>query len=693
MKKLIIIFALLIISSGVFANISINQPSSIYNLGDKLYISLTGIKGAGSGNLNINLVCSNESINLVKLPARAFSTTEEQSYSIPYEVLDQTDLGINNLTKILGTCQVVASLGASTIATKSFKITKNIDVQSSIDKSSYNPGENVILKIQATKANGAMLNGIVEGTNATSFKKIIKDGRAEIVFTIPKTAESGIYRLNLHIYDKNNKKILNEKHTKLSYVVNSVATSLVLSLSNSVATPGEKYTIGAEVFDQAGVKMNGTILIKIISPQKKITDKTIQTGSFSSMNFPTNASAGTWQITAQFNKLTQDREFKMKPLQKASFQFEGPVLVIKNIGNTPYNKTININIGQKNKLLDLNIAVGETRKFSLTAPNGKYNVVVGDGDSKVMRQILLTGNTVSINDFKSAGILRNYSLIWIFLIILLGGLGITLFARYRKTRTINGKERWTKKLISKLKGNKNNLQQIDNPKTKNKEAKPQSSIFPRSNTTTPSLHKLSTNQTHKIPTSAESALVLKGEKYPSSVIAMNIKNYNELKESSIEELNNILEKTKGKGVIDHRGDYVFILFVPLITRTYRNEILAVKTGMRILESMKQYNKKFENKIQFGIGIHAGDLVANRNKGKLKYTGIGNTISFTRRMADTDSERVIISETIRKKLIRDLSVSKSKEISATSTYIVKKINDHSSDTEKLKELIKRRDKSL
>ena len=128
-----------------------------------------------------------------------------------------------------------------------------------------------------------------------------------------------------------------------------------------------------------------------------------------------------------------------------------------------------------------------------------------------------------------------------------------------------------------------------------------------------------------------------------------------------ENLHKIVTGAKGKGLIDWRGEYIFIVFSPLVTRTYGNEALATKTGMAILQELNNHNKKFKDKIEFGLGVHSGELVASKVGGKLKYTSIGNTISFAKRMSDGDSGKLIVSEAVRKKLMRDLKDVKGKAI--------------------------------
>ena len=156
-----------------------------------------------------------------------------------------------------------------------------------------------------------------------------------------------------------------------------------------------------------------------------------------------------------------------------------------------------------------------------------------------------------------------------------------------------------------------------------------------------------------------------------------------------------------KGLIDWRGDYVFVVFSPIVTKTYKNEALAAKAGMAILSELNAYNKKFKDKVKFGIGVHVGELVASKGKGsrsadpklrssgaKLKYTSIGNTISLAKRIADSGNGKLLISNGIRKKLLRDLKVSKGDEIGGNQIYEVNEIKDRKADEARLKELLKR-----
>ena len=700
MKKLGLSFVLVFVlmSSFVLAEISILEPLDIYNLGDRLHINVDGLVGVENGNLNINLACGNQIISLVKIPARAFSIDEALSYPPFYKILNTEDLEIVNLTGILGECQVIASLGAGVASTKTFTVTDNIIVAASLDKASYNPGEAITVNVEAVKANGKLLNGVVEGSNASDFSKAIEEGVVSEIFVISETIEAGTYMLTVRAYDVGRNGVLNEGSTNVFFDVNQVASSIIMSLSDMAVVPGEEFTIGAEVFDQSGIKMDGTVSLEIISPTGDVIESTVPNNDFASVNFDFNASAGVWNIVASFNDLSEIREFEVVEVQKVEFEFEDSVLSVTNVGNAVYNKTIVINIGGEVLELDLKIGVGEVRKFNVDAPNGEYEVIIGDGDSSITRNVLLTGNAIKISDLKEVGIFKGYSIVWIFLIIVLGGVGTVLFMRYRKTKTLgNGgiikgavggvggvvkkmTGKVSDKVPAKVKSHVNNSLNFTNksPKVQGLDDKNYSHE-----------DKTMIDFTKKDSMTAESTLVLKGDKYVSAIVSLSVKNHDKLSEVAKDALHKaIAGAQKKKGLVDWRGDYVFVVFSPIVTKTYKNEALATKEGMEILNSLNEYNKKFKDKIEFNVGVHVGELIASKESGKLKYTSIGNTISLAKRISDSDRGKLIVSDEIRKKLLRDLKTTKGKEVGSNQTYVVSEVKNRAADAAKLKDLLKR-----
>jgi len=189
--------------------------------------------------------------------------------------------------------------------------------------------------------------------------------------------------------------------------------------------------------------------------------------------------------------------------------------------------------------------------------------------------------------------------------------------------------------------------------------------------------------------SAESALVLKGTKSETSVVAINVKNHNSLKSVTKENLYGIVTAAiKEKGVFEYKDGFIFILFNPMITRTYHNEILAVQAAEEINKELETYNKKYKEKIEYGIGVHTGDLVVNKEKNKLQYTGLEDTIPMAKKISSLSGDDLLVSEAIRKKLLRVLKTEVANKINSKPVYKIKEIKNIAQNQEKLKDILKR-----
>jgi hypothetical protein len=462
-------------------------------------------------------------------------------------------------------------------------------------------------------------------------------------------------------------------------------------LSDEAATPGDNFSIGVEVYDQSGVAMDGGVSLEIVSPENERMERSVQTGEVGDFDFVSNSTVGTWRMIGSFNDLLGEREFEMLGVQKVDFDFEDSILTVTNVGNLVYNKSITVNIGEETLNLDLEIGLGEVRKFSINAPSGEYEVVINDGDSSVSRTVLLTGNAISIKDLEEVGIFKSYSIVWVFLGIVVIAVGVVWYMKRRKKKGVGGGHgvvrgivRGVGKVKAKVPG-KVKAKVGDTMNFTKKSPKVQGlddNGYSHEDKTMVDLTKKSVG-------TAESTLVLKGDKYVSAVVALSVKNFKELGDVGKDALHGAVGKAqKKKGLVDWRGDYVFVVFSPIVTKTYKNEALAAKIGQEILDDLNAYNKKFKDKIKFGLGVHVGELIASKEGGKLKYTSVGNTISLAKRISDSDSGKLIVSEPIRKKLIRDLKVTKGKEIGENLTYVVSAIKDRSGDKARLDDLLKR-----
>jgi len=107
--------------------------------------------------------------------------------------------------------------------------------------------------------------------------------------------------------------------------------------------------------------------------------------------------SGLWTITASYLDAKVERNFLVGENSEVEFKIEGDELIIRNIGNVRYTKTLRIKIGSKENTYVQNIGVGEEKVLKLISPQGTYNIEVTDGKTTLKRenvQLYGSGNVV-----------------------------------------------------------------------------------------------------------------------------------------------------------------------------------------------------------------------------------------------------------------------------------------------------------
>ncbi len=663
MKKsaLYLVFILLLVSLMTFASAKISidsTPQEMYNLGDDIYITVTTIPASNYGNLNVNLNCDNLSTNILKWPVAYFG--EQYEYQLPVKTLNKEDMEVDSVEEIIGNCHISATLGDEQDSTNNFVVTRDILIDASLNKVKYNPGEKITLTVTAKKANGDYLNGVLAVSGATSFKKAVAEGQAIDSFTLPETTEAGDYELELFVYDTDRGEvIMNSGNRSLLFSINQIADFIEVVLSDIEAEPGNDFSFSTNIYDQSGKQMDGVVNVLASSSNEEEFQTTLQSGSSGSVKLPFNATSGTWKIRASLKDIVEEREFSVKSVQKVYFEFLDSILIVKNIGNDIYNKTIEVRIGDKLESLDVNILPGEERKFNLKAPKGEYVVLVNDGNDSLEKSLLLTGGAVSIDNVGALGWFNKYPTLWLVIIFIL--CVVTGFFLYKyKRRTVKSIE-------------DNDEEEVGDTKKPNKTKKIMIDI-----------NKLKLGE-------AEANAAMKGDKAKSTVVSLKLSNYNDFKEPTKQEFDKILSScVKGtKGMVDFRGEYIFIVYSPVVTKTFENEKTAAKVAFELLNKMTEYNRKFAEKMEFNIGMNSGDLITSLDKkGKLEYTSVGNTILLAKRISDLGKAKMFVSEDVKLRLGREFKFEKHGVLGKNNIYSVEDMQDKRLDNEKLANILKR-----
>src|SRR3989344_2568340 len=233
------LFLLLLALIGIFliippasAEIFLEQPASIYNLGDEITLSAT-VSELSDSYFDMQLVCENGKVTI---------THDILSSTIVKKTFPLTKAFINDL---LGQCYVIASYSDTSSQSQAFEISNRIDAYLELDKKEFNPSEAVVLKLDAVKETGISLT------------KNVVDGKFETNFSIPLNMPSGIYSIKTEVYERDKQgETTNKALLENNLFVKQEPRVLEISIENQEAKPGENYKFRLLIYDQINQTMD-----------------------------------------------------------------------------------------------------------------------------------------------------------------------------------------------------------------------------------------------------------------------------------------------------------------------------------------------------------------------------------------------------------------------------------------------------
>lgn len=616
------------------AEIILSQLKSVYSLGDNLALSVE-VSEVKSGFLRVDLKCEENQANLYN----SIISQKKVDLNIP---LTRTHIG-----ELVGNCKVMAGYSGQSVSSPEFKVSNVINVVINIDRFSAKPGEEVLVKGTASKENGGVVGGfieiILEGTDISVLRNIDK-GEFEVKLALPENIAGKEYNLQIKVYEKLGEEITNQGILNRALVVAQQPSKIDISINKQTIIPGEELKFKVILYDQANNQISGEIEANIKDPEEEIgLNKMIQSGQEEKYKIESNFAAGYWTIEASSFDVSAKRLFYVEENEEAEFKLENSTLVIRNIGNVPYQKAVQIVIGNELEIRQMDLDVGEESKFRLVAPDGEYEVKVSDGTRELeFGKISLTGNVIGVQDIiKAAGPLGRYPIVWIFLILVFALFVLMLFNKVVKKKFVGWRPSFKHKKVERDKRGEINLgEQIGEGE-------------------------------------AEHTLVLKGNKENSAVLALKLKNISkDLTEQASREI-----KAR-KGVVYNAGDYLLGIFIPSITKTNENELSAVKVAREIEKNLGE--------TEFGLGINTGNIISKKEAGKLKFTSLGNALNLAKKMANLSKNEILLSEESSKKAMNTVKTEKT-ERDGVEAYKITRIVDREKYNKFVSEFLRKQEK--
>jgi len=621
--KILLLIVMGLSLSLVSAEIRINeQPKDVYSLGDTLSVPVT-IKALTNtyGFFQMNLICNGNEINFYKSWISLVSGNEtniDSSIQLTKEIVGDSE----------GICKIKASLPKEYSLTEDFRISGFLEVKASANKNKFDPGEEILITGNATKESGSELNGFVEivfskdGSNEMKQTEIVTQGKFFSKIKMPKTMKAGDYSITLTVYEKDSEEVItNEGLTNYAITIAQIPTSLEIFFEQKEVNPGETLRVKAILHDQTGEKINSIAVISIKDQENTIVEQVDkQTDKFVEYAIKEKQAPSEWKIVAASNQLTKEDTFVIKEQEKIGIEIINETVILTNLGNVPYKKTVFLKIGDEPFEINTSLGIGESKKYILTAPNGEYQVRVLSQDGKeVEKSVVLTGDAISVKEISQSAIeLVRHPFVWFFVIIILGFVAFFLFKKNHK-----------KSFLGHF------------PSKKNKPTSLEEKIPSQKNVLVSPINK------------AHLLLSLQGAKQPSSVVCIKVKNHQEVTsgknnvKETLQKIVNMAENVK-TSIYENNG-CIFFLFVPLITKTFQSEMTAADLAQSAKKILDNHNRLFSQKIKYGISVEYGEIIAKKTGDVVNFMGLGQFMLNARKLASLSEEEVCIGEKLKEKI--------------------------------------------
>ncbi|MBS3088528.1 hypothetical protein J4402_01990 [Candidatus Pacearchaeota archaeon] len=637
-KEGILILIALILLPAVSAEIISSQPSSQYNVGDQFNLTIELISSTDTRAFFIStLVCDGREVEIYKSP---FTLKQGDKKTIKIELsLDKFLIGDSQ-----GQCSIKSTYDTEEAVSYSFEITSNIDTIINMEGINFNPGEEVKASGQAVKSNGQLLDGLVEisfSETGLHYANEVKAGKFDFNFTLPDNIRAGLHDLEVSAYEKDSYgEIINYGNTSTTIKVNQIPKKIELEFSANTVVPGNELTYTVLVADQAGNLVEEDVAVVVYKPDESVFEKKLaKVNKPISIATTSVTSPGYWKIESTMQELTTSRIFYVEELEQASFLLANTTLRITNTGNVPYEKPIEVSFGGIKEITDIKLKLNESKEIRLVAPDGEYEIQVGDGVQNAnFGTVALTGNAIALKDTGKIIAGSIWLWLWILIIIMLAAIAVVLIRRYVK--------------------NKNKVRGISPIKV-------------------------------NVPSSSKesaSNVIDKGEKQESSIVVLKLKNLEELNKFALQAVDSALWKAKdSKAKIYSDSNYRIIIFSQLLTKTKENDYKAISLAQTLERTLEQYNKHSQQKINFGIGVHNGELIVESKDGKFKFTSLGTAITLPKRISSHANSEVLLSEVVHRKTSAKV---KAEKIHNANLWKIKRIIDRSQHEEYINKFMKK-----
>lgn len=642
----------------------LQEPKDLYNLGDLINLNFQIVADEAINNyFEVTLICQDFS----------YPTYRDYVFLEKNAIRDIKTIVplFNENFKENQRCNIKTKLGSYEKFTSGFLLSNKIYLEPQpYFTSSYSPEEIIRVSTRALKENGEYAKGTYkiilnfEDESPKTYTETIKEnGLIEFEYQIAKKANSGKASFVLEVSERFNNYTTNQFSNQYNFSIIQIPTNLEVILKQNKINSGTNLEYTPNIYDQSGKKIYDYVSVSLKNQRGRILQSfDVDSGAVDRFFVNGSFAPGNYTLIVKYYQLDFYEDFEIKPTPEIKISFVNQSIKIENVGNVFYNENVEVKIGEKTFNFQPKLNVGETKYYSLSAPDGEYEIEIYSSENTLKHTSALTGNSVKVVEtgVRSTGNFK-LTLAWIFLIIIviLGiyisfkkGYGKKFAAFFNKQNNLENK-----KETQLIKG-------VEFDKEISREDDKKEAVL---------------------------SLTIKGKKQESSVVCIRVEDLPRLQKNNAfnETFGKIHQKAKSlKASLYESQDFFLFIFAPEKTRNLNNQEDAIKLSKYVLAEFENHNKKFSEKINYGISLNKGMLVINKQGEKIEFANLGTFLGDTKRIALKSNKEILMSDVFYKSKLSILKADRLKN-SAVPLYKLHGIKEQSKENKQfLKDFVKK-----
>ncbi|MBT5558078.1 hypothetical protein HOJ84_03050, partial [Candidatus Woesearchaeota archaeon] len=224
----------------------------------------------------------------------------------------------------------------------SFVLINKIEVNAHTAKVHYLPKEKVKMEGTASVLGGKLKKGTVYvSIGEEKYEEDLRNGNFDLDFYLLNTITSGKQDINVRIEDE----FGNFGTYTFSIIVDAIPSKITIAGAKEAINPGESMEIKAFLKDQAGEVIEDSITIKVENEDEDIFFDSVQnSGEQFTITLDADVEPGNYFIRGYYGNVEGEKIFVVGQVLKLEYSLDGQTLVVKNVGNIPYEGPLQIEL-------------------------------------------------------------------------------------------------------------------------------------------------------------------------------------------------------------------------------------------------------------------------------------------------------------------------------------------------------------